>query len=475
MGKVIKVEDLCGLRDHHEGKAIVLAHGMFDLLHPGHIDHLKQAKEQGDILVVTITGDKYSPKRRNPFFNEELRAKQLSALVMVDYVCVLHDPYSLKALKELQPDTYVKGEEYKEYESPDTVAEKNLVESYGGKIHFTHGDVHSSTKIGYLLGQMSHALEKEPLSEKGPQFVDLAPTEFKLSTLRQFLKRARGVRVCIIGETIIDEWMMDRIRGFSADNRCPNGKALTEVRQIGGAGIVAAHLSQFTKSVDIITNENKVVKTRYMNNETGEAIYIREQINCDPIDASRLVLDGYDLVIVTDFGHGFIDKQAAYRIYTSRVPFLAVQAQTNADNFGFNLVSKYKIADYYNLNRMEAELLVGDRGGEPGLLLDATCEQLGLDSLSSKAISLTDGANGAWLRMDNGIPVHLPALSKSVVDTIGCGDALFSLTALALSLKFSLKDSLLFGSIAAAVMVQRRGNGGPVTPKELEQIWKVVT
>lgn len=456
---------------------IALAHGTFDILHPGHVLHLEEAAGQAEILVVTITGDKYITKRGKTFFNEKLRAKALAALECVDYVYILREETAISAIRLLRPDIFVKGKEYAGLHSAETEEEKRAVEEYGGKIHFTSTEEFSSTKVGYLSGLMSMAMEGEPLSEAGQQFADLSPSKFEMSTLHRFLNRADKLKACIIGETIMDEWVSEGTVGYSQDNKCMGGTEKSRSVQYGGAGIVAQHTSQFLLP-SFVTNTHEILKTRYMDDK--HPLYLHKTIDCPPIDVSKLRFDDYDVVLVADFGHGFIDSQAACHISTRCKSFLAVQAQTNRDNFGFNRVDKYPRANYYNLNRIEAELLIGKQG------LDAKELLLKVHGYLAESrhvfISLTDGANGAWLLGDDsGNPtpcdrmVHLPALNKSVVDTIGCGDALFSLTALALALHFPLEESLLLGSLAAAIMTQRQGNAAPVSKEELMQIWKVVT
>ena len=117
MGKIItrkeyreKVRD----RLKQEHKTVVLCHGVFDLIHPGHIVHFEQAKEMGDVLVVSVTSEKYVRKGpERPYFNDELRMKFLASIEVVDYV-MLSEGYTVEDIVEAEePDNYVKGEEYK--------------------------------------------------------------------------------------------------------------------------------------------------------------------------------------------------------------------------------------------------------------------------------------------------------------------------------------------------------------------------
>ena len=95
-------------------KKIVLSHGSFDLIHPGHIDHLRKAKSFGDILIVTITSDKFINKKiQGSYYNQNQRAFFLSNLEIVDFVSIINEPSAIQALNIIKPDLYCKGEEYK--------------------------------------------------------------------------------------------------------------------------------------------------------------------------------------------------------------------------------------------------------------------------------------------------------------------------------------------------------------------------
>ena len=98
-----------------EGKTIVQCHGVFDLLHPGHIKYFHSAKREGDVLIVTLTADKYvkrGPGR--PIFNESIRAEVIASLAAVDYVCVLHEATAIGFIKKVKPNIYAKGPDYKD-------------------------------------------------------------------------------------------------------------------------------------------------------------------------------------------------------------------------------------------------------------------------------------------------------------------------------------------------------------------------
>ena len=97
-----------------EKKKVVLSHGVFDLLHIGHINHFKEAKENGDILIVSITSSSYVKKiPGRPYFNDSDRVNALASLECIDYVYCNFDYTSINLIKKLKPSIYCKGPDYK--------------------------------------------------------------------------------------------------------------------------------------------------------------------------------------------------------------------------------------------------------------------------------------------------------------------------------------------------------------------------
>lgn len=150
--KILEFEDLC--REikscRYDGKRIVHCHGCFDLMHPGHIKHFQEAKKMGDILVITITPDKYVDKGPcRPVFNETLRAESIAALECVDYVSVNKWPTAEETLRLLKPDIYVKGQEFEKLEDKTGKIQQEyaVVKEIGAEIKFTHEIVFSSTQL----------------------------------------------------------------------------------------------------------------------------------------------------------------------------------------------------------------------------------------------------------------------------------------------------------------------------------------
>ena len=152
MGRVVELnilpEELKKLKQ--AGKKIVLCHGCFDLMHPGHIKHFQAAKKMGNILVITISPDRYVDKGTGrPVFDQVLRAESIAALECVDYVAINKWPTAEETLRFLRPDLYVKGQEFNNFKDKTGKLQKEneAAKELGIKISFTHEIVFSSTEL----------------------------------------------------------------------------------------------------------------------------------------------------------------------------------------------------------------------------------------------------------------------------------------------------------------------------------------
>ncbi|CCQ89724.1 D-beta-D-heptose 1-phosphate adenosyltransferase [Nitrospina gracilis 3/211] len=150
-----KVFDLATLaeklkEEKARGRKVVLCHGCFDLMHPGHIKYLQAAKKMGDVLVVTVSPDRFVDKGPGrPVFGERLRAESLAALECVDYAGINEWPTAEETLRLLRPDIYVKGQEFEKLEDKTGKIQKEfkVLEEIGAEMRFTHEIVFSSTEL----------------------------------------------------------------------------------------------------------------------------------------------------------------------------------------------------------------------------------------------------------------------------------------------------------------------------------------
>jgi cytidyltransferase-like protein len=488
--KIVGADALPAIRARFRDRTIVLCHGAFDLVHMGHLIHFDEARALGDMLVVTVTADAHITKKRSVSFGQDSRARQLAALEVVDYVAIIDEPSAAAAIEALHPDVYVKGPEYASLvldKSANIFREKQLVEAYGGRIHFTTGDTFSSTKLSHFLLAAPEAAQGDPLLRNDRVlFRDLSALGFTLEELKQFVVDASQLRVCLLGETIIDEWVDVAITNLSMKSRCLAGLETARTRQIGGTGVIALHLAGFVKDVHCVTNgltepmpanvtvtrlaEPAIVKTRFVDRDSGFRLFESKSPDLTDVRPGGIPdFDDFDLVLLADFGHGLLDaRQVNANIARHRRSYVAAMAQTNSTNYGYNLPTKYRNADYFSVNRTEAELCLHERHLPLCDVVERTAALL-----RACALSVTDGDQGVMMKRGDDVSA-LPTLSTSVVDTVGCGDAYFALSSIAAALGRPARFVALAGSIAAAAVAQRRGNERPTSEQEFLTIGKIV-
>jgi rfaE bifunctional protein nucleotidyltransferase chain/domain len=232
-----------------QGKRLVQCHGTFDLLHPGHIHHLEEARALGDLLVVTVTAEKYVNKGPGrPFFNDELRAKSLAALVCVDHVVVVPHAAAVEAIECVKPAIYCKGKEYADPQNDVTgnIADDLVtVERLGGEVHYLGSVVFSSTKLINNFFDHLAAPAKTFCRELAQS---CSPDEFKKA-----VESFAGLKVLLIGDIIFDRYSNVKMQGLTSKNRIISGRFLNEETQSGGALAIYRHLKQFCDDVKFIS------------------------------------------------------------------------------------------------------------------------------------------------------------------------------------------------------------------------------
>ncbi|MEO0629319.1 MAG: adenylyltransferase/cytidyltransferase family protein, partial [Planctomycetota bacterium] len=248
--KIVDRAELLARREaaKSRGDRVVLCHGCFDIVHPGHVRHLRQAKSMGDILVVSITGDAHINKGAGrPLIPQEHRAENLAALDLVDIVHVDSNPTALGLLKALEPDVYIKGREYESNGDPRFRAEREAVESAGGRVVFSSGDVvFSSTALISSLEQTidpSHTRLSQLLAD-----ASLAP-----DALARRIESFRGKRVTVVGEAIVDTYVVCDRPDVAGESPMLTLRPL-ETRQFdGGAAVIARHAAALGASPTLVT------------------------------------------------------------------------------------------------------------------------------------------------------------------------------------------------------------------------------
>ena len=457
-----KIKTVEGLADvvsqmQLNGKKVVQCHGVFDLLHVGHIRHFQQAKKHGDILIVTITPDRSVNKGpHRPAFPEHLRAEAIAALDCVNYVAINTWPTAAEVIRRLKPNFYVKGSDYKDPEKDHTgriVFEEEAIKSIGGQIVFTDDIVFSASS---LINKHLYVFPEAV----GSYLADFS-SRHTIDEILSYLNRVRELKVLIIGEAIIDEYQYCEAIGKSSKEPMLAVKRAFTEQFPGGSLAVANHVANFCDHVGVVTllgdrnsyedyirekldskvkptflyrnDSPTIVKRRFIESYFFTKLMEVYEINdgaLDPHDDVALCqvlereIPKYDVVVVMDFGHGmFTDK--VVQVIANCSAFLAVNVQTNAGNIGYQSVLKYPRANYVCLTENEMRMEARDRRGDLKEMIRNISDKFGYER-----VTVTRGQNGCMCYRKGEGFVEVPAFAGKVIDRMGAGDAFLSLTAL---------------------------------------------
>ena len=223
------------------GKKIVHCHGVFDLLHIGHIKHFEEARTFGDILIVSITPDEFVNKGPGrPAFTTSHRLESLASLESVDYVFANKWPTAEHTIKIIKPDIYCKGPDYKNHLDDITGEIDNeaaAVDFVGGKTMYTDDITFSSSSLLNKFGDL-YSPEQE-------SFIQDLLAKNSFESIKIKLEKIEKLKVLIIGETIIDQYIFCEALGKSGKEPVLVLRDLETQKYLGGALAIARHLSEF--------------------------------------------------------------------------------------------------------------------------------------------------------------------------------------------------------------------------------------
>tara|TARA_B100001121_G_C18691511_1_gene623235 strand:+ start:701 stop:2218 length:1518 start_codon:yes stop_codon:yes gene_type:complete len=467
-----------------KNKKIILCHGVFDLLHLGHINHFQKAKKNGDILVVSVTQDKYVNKGPGrPTFNEKNRLDALASLSVIDYVVLNNARTSVSIIKEVKPHIYCKGPDYKDHKNDITSEIKNeinAIKKVKGKIIYTSGKTFSSSNL----------INNSTFLSNSNNSVKNIRKKYSFSEIKSKVNLIGKLKILVIGETIIDNYVFCEALGKSGKEPVLALRKRKSETYLGGAAAIAGHLSTFNNNLKLLTmigdkNDRlktikemlpKNVKLEYFKKKNSPTIYKRRFV--DDVSKNKLLgvydlndeilnknnekmfikklkknLPNFDLVIVTDYGHGFISSQAA-KLICKNSNFFSLNAQINAANIGYHTMQKYKNIDCLIINENEIRQELRNKDGDlKGLMKFLSKKQ------NIKDLIVTRGDQGSILfnKRKNNFQ-YSDAFSKKALDKIGAGDTMLSLVSTCLKIGMKKDLALFIGSLAAAFSVETIGN-----------------
>ena len=494
-----KIQDIFKLSDilkNHKlnGQKIVLCHGVFDLLHIGHIKYFEEAKSSGDILIVTITPDKYVNKGpHRPAFSETLRAEAIASLDCVDFVAINQWPTAIETIKTLNIDIYAKGPDYKDPNNDITgniSKEEDAVKSIGGKIIFTDDIIFSSSNLINKYISIYDPKIKDYLNE--------ISNKFSIETINSYLENSKSLNVLVIGETIIDEYQYGELMGKTSKEPILATKATTSEKFAGGVIAVANHVADFSNKVTLVStlgsyntqekfitsnlktninpkfiykeNSPTIVKRRFLEAQLIQKLFEVYEMNDEELTNTQdtqlcslleEIVPSQDLVIVVDYGHGMLTSNAI-NILNNQSKYLAVNTQANAGNRGINPISRYKKVNYTSFASHEIAIEARKRSGDIKELIKHISSQL-----SCELITVTRGKDGSISYNDKEGFIESPALSNQVIDRMGAGDSVLAITALCAAQKAPLEILSFIGNVAGAQAVATLGHSKSISKENL--------
>ena len=491
--KIKDLDELCTLAEdlRSQGKKIVLCHGVYDLLHIGHIKHLEEARTHGDVLVVTITPDHLVDKGpHRPAFTGQLRLEALAALSCVDYVALNQWPTAVELIKRLKPDLYVKGGVRQSGPRDHThaiVDEEEAIESIGGSLLLTGKDLFSSST---LINRHTSILSPE-----AQEFLGTFRSTYSELEILDYLNSIKDLRILLIGESIIDEYNFCRAMNKANKDPILATKHLYTEKYAGGILSIANHLAGFCGNISALTflgdhnsqeefvrskisskvdlnhvtkpDSPTIVKRRFLEEYMSVKLFEIDEINDDPLmgadedkfcDTISDLLPKFDIVIICDYGHGLMtDKSIS--LVCDKAKFLAVNTQTNSMNHGFNFVSKYPNADFAVIDEPEARLEMRSRKTDITKLAPLLA-----DKMACNNFMITRGSNGTLCYSPDVGLLNTPVFSSRLVDRMGAGDACLALTAPCALLGAPLEALGFIGNVAGAAACSIMGNREPINP-----------
>lgn len=474
-------------RKFRKHQKIVFVSGNFNIVHPGHLRLLNFAAECGDCLVVGVIEDSAC----NALVPEQLRLEALQSISVVDHAFILRIPPE-QFIAILKPAVVVKGKEHETLQNPEV----NVVEHYGGKLLFSSGEV----KFSSLDLLQKEFLETNFSTIRKPLDY-LQRHAFSTNDLVGFVHKFVGLKVVVIGDLIVDEYINCEPIGMSQEDPTIVVTPIRSDRFVGGAGIVAAHasglgakvsylcvtgndeagefaqkmLDQYGVTSSAIVDESRptTLKQRYRAHDKSllRVSHLRQhdvahEIGTVLLEKAKDALEEANLLIFSDFSYGCLPQYLLEELTTfcrQRNIMMVADSQSSSQ---VGDVSRFHGMRLLTPTEREARLALRDFSSGLVVLAEALRQKA-----DAAQIILTLGGEGLLIHApdgngDNFITDRLPPFNTAPRDLAGAGDSLLTCASLALAVGANIWQSAYLGSIAAACQVSRVGNT-PLTGQEL--------
>ncbi len=484
-----QLRELIGERPR--ARKVVMCHGSFDIVHPGHIRHLLYARSKGDLLVASLTADRFIDKGEGrPYVIEELRAINLAALEFVDYVIVDQQPTPLENIAFIQPDYFVKGFEYASAGvHPKTKEEMAVVQGYGGQFVFSPGDVVYSSTALLEYERPKLALDKLLVLMKGEGI--------SFDDLEAALRGLDKIRLHVVGDTIVDKYTYCTLLGAAPKSPTFSVRRDRTERFVGGAGIVAKHMHSLGAQVTFSTllgddalsefvlqdlaeagiSTTPIIEAGRPTTEkerfwaAGQKLLQVDDVDNHPINeqlrerfAEQIARTSTDGVVFSDFRHGMFHSQSIPPLTEAIPPGVLRVADSQVSNRWGNILD-FRGFDLITPNEREARFALGDQDSGVRKITEELFARA-----ECKGLIMTLGARGNLTYRQRGSNprdwFYVESLTDDVSDPTGSGDALLATSTLVLKNTGSIVMASILGNIAGGMACAQQGN----VPLQLDAI-----
>ena len=470
--------------DRPRSRKVIMCHGVFDVVHPGHVRHLLYAKSKADILIASLTADKHITKGiYRPHVMQDLRAVNLAAFEMVDYVLIDERDKPLENIRLIQPDYFAKGFEYGVNGIPQKTAEElEIVQSYGGEIIFTPGDIVYSSST--LINETAPDLRYTNLQ------IVMERNNIDFGGLRKVLDKMKGLRVHVVGDTIVDSYTYCTMIGGQTKTPTLSVAFERRVDYVGGAGIVAKHLLAAGADVTFSTVLGDDSLKEFVANDLRSAgINLRAIVDetRPTVNKNAIIVGGYrllkvdtldnrsisddiltklqanlntqpaDAVVYSDFRHGIFNRRTVPKLIEA-IPTGAYRVADSQVASRWGNITEFKDFDLITPNEREARFALGDQdsGVRPlaSSLYDAARCKLLILKLGERGVLAC--RNSEHVSLDSFFVID--SFVDQVVDAVGAGDAMLAYATLSMLACRNDVVATIIGCMAASCECEVDGN-----------------
>jgi len=470
----------------------IFVSGNFNILHPGHLRLLRFARELGDKLIVGVHSDRAGGS--DIHVPESLRLEGIRSNSWVTEAILIDEPVT-EVIKKLKPDVVVKGKEHIDFHNP----ELDVLKEYGGELLFSSGEVIFSSldlirKDLTDFDNLWRQFPEEYIKRHG----------FSSKDLIEIVKKMESLKVCVIGDLIVDEYITCDPLGMSQEDPTIVVTPVDTQKFIGGSGIVAAHAANLGAKVEFFTvtgkdEERNFVEKELKNYKVNNNLFIDEnrpttvkqryrsqgktllrvshlhqgsissELQKSLYKEVEKKLSDMDLIVYSDFNYGCLPQPLVDLLVKKSQELGIVQAADSQCSSQIGDISRFKGMNLLTPTEHEARISLGNQ--EDGLVV-----------IAENLCDRSDAQNIIIKLAGEGILIHskdkklesktdrLPALNDNPKDVAGAGDSMLIASALTIAAGGTFGQAAAIGSFAAGLQISRLGN----QPLEKQEILRAL-